>query len=158
MAYTLHQRDLVKEAFFQISGGKLFIRKNQIDSLLKILGINGTEEDVFDLYSKCKDLQSNEDEIYFKPFLTCLANIIQTVQTTDEMTFAFQKFDTNNQGFITKNDLKAQLSNKMNADVEPELYDYLIKSVASESEDKIDFTTFSQLVKEWTLNGNKNSK
>lgn len=141
----------VHQVFKAISANKTTIHRSKLKVLLHSIGIEASDDDIRDM---CIRMQLPDDRITFEAFLRSLNEEIVKVQAEDELVAVFKGFDHDNDGFISKQELKALLNGIGAKYFKDKDLDRLMREVMPSGVDKLDFPTFQQFVLDKIVDSN----
>lgn len=120
------------------------INAREMDKVLLRLNVNLSKSQLEKLLRDA-DLNFSSD-IGFNEFLRMMLPVFTGNFDDDSLYFAFKKFDTNNTGYITANELKQVLS-KIGQNYSEKQIDEMIRTVDRDGDGRLSFQEFKQLLK-----------
>jgi Ca2+-binding EF-hand superfamily protein len=137
------------DAWYLYTKGEEQIRSRDIGHVLRILGQNPTEDDVVDMVMKANC--EWEGLMGFTEFLDVGIEILRTsCNQMDDVKAAFRVFDHNNDGSISKDELREAMVNFGTRCTDDE-FDLMFQEADSNQDGKIDFDEFVAMMLPSTL-------
>ncbi|XP_030387879.1 caltractin-like [Scaptodrosophila lebanonensis] len=145
MEWTEDQVQEFRDAFSVFDrGGTGTITSTELGSVMRNLGQNPTEAELYDLIDEI-DVDGN-GEIDFMEFIQAMANRMQALNSEEELKEAFKVFDRDDDGYISQTELRSVMMN-LGERFSDEEFDEMMKEIDLDNDGKISFTEFVNAMK-----------